>query len=161
MPTQPLSQTFWYQVRIQEAEFSLGDEEQQLRQHAHNAGALVAFQGMVREWDCTPAVQALFLEHYAGVTEAEIERIVRLAAERWALSAAQVIHRVGLLRASEPIVLVMVCAEHRAEAFWAAEFIMDYLKTQAPFWKREHRADGSEQWVSAKTSDQQASERWS
>ena len=71
------------------------------------------------------------------------------------------IHRVGLLHASEPIVLVMVCAEHRAEAFNAAQFIMDYLKTQAPFWKREHHADGSEAWVEAKASDQQASERWS
>ena len=95
------------------------------------------------------------------MTESEIERIIDEAAARWPLSVVQVIHRVGLLHASEPIVLVMVCAEHRAEAFNAAQFIMDYLKTQAPFWKREHHADGSEAWVEAKASDQQASERWS
>ena len=151
----------WREVRIQTQAFQLGVEEPRLREHAHNAGALVAFQGMVRELDCAQSVQSLFLEHYDGVTESEIERIIDEAVVRWSLSAVQVIHRVGLLHASEPIVLVMVCAEHRAEAFNAAQFIMDYLKTQAPFWKREHRADGSKAWVEAKTSDQQASERWS
>lgn len=151
----------WREVRIQTQPFSLGKEEPRLRAQAHNAGALVAFQGMVREFDHAQSLHALFLEHYDGVTESEIERIIDEAAARWPLSAVQVIHRVGLLHASEPIVLVMVCAEHRAEAFNAAQFIMDYLKTQAPFWKREHHADGSEAWVEAKASDQQASERWS
>lgn len=151
----------WREVRIQTQPFSLGEEEPRLRAHAHNAGALVAFQGMVREFDHAQSLSALFLEHYDGLTETEIERIVDEAAARWPLSAAQVIHRVGLLHASEPIVLVMVCAEHRAEAFNAAQFIMDYLKTQAPFWKRELHANGSEAWVEAKASDQQASERWS
>ena len=156
-----VSSPIWREVRIQTHEFSLGEEEPRIRQYAHNAGALVAFQGMVREFDQAQSLQALFLEHYEGVTEAEIERIMDEAATRWPLLAAQVIHRVGLLHASEPIVLVQVCAEHRAEAFSAAQFIMDYLKTQAPFWKREHRTDGSEAWVAAKNSDQQASERWS
>lgn len=153
--------TCWREVRIQTQPFSLGEEEARLRSHAHNAGALVAFQGMVREFDHAQSLRALFLEHYDGVTESEIERIIDEAAARWPLSAVQVIHRVGLLNASEPIVLIMVCAEHRAEAFSAAQFIMDYLKIQAPFWKREHHADGSETWVETKASDQQASERWS
>ena len=153
--------TCWREVRIQTQTFSLGEEESRLRAHAHNAGALVAFQGMVREFDHAQSLHALFLEHYDGVTESEIERIIDEAAARWPLSAVQVIHRVGLLNASEPIVLIMVCAEHRAEAFSAAQFIMDYLKIQAPFWKREHHADGSETWVETKASDQQASERWS
>ena len=151
----------WREVRIQTQPFSLGEEESRLRAQAHNAGALVAFQGMVREFDHAQSLHALFLEHYDGVTESEIERIIDEAAARWPLSAVQVIHRVGLLNASEPIVLIMVCAEHRAEAFSAAQFIMDYLKIQAPFWKREHHADGSETWVETKASDQQASERWS
>ena len=151
----------WREVRIQTQPFSLGEEESRLRAQAHNAGALVAFQGMVREFDHAQSLRALFLEHYDGVTESEIERIIDEAAARWPLSAVQVIHRVGLLNASEPIVLIMVCAEHRAEAFSAAQFIMDYLKIQAPFWKREHHADGSETWVETKASDQQASERWS
>ncbi len=153
--------TCWREVRIQTQPFSLGEEEPRLRSHAHNAGALVAFQGMVREFDHAQSLRALFLEHYDGVTESEIERIIDEAAARWPLSAVQVIHRVGLLNASEPIVLIMVCAEHRAEAFSAAQFIMDYLKIQAPFWKREHHADGNETWVETKASDQQASERWS
>ena len=155
-----VSPPIWREVRIQTHEFSLAEEEPRIRQNAHNAGALVAFQGMVREFDHAQSLQALFLEHYKGVTEAEIERIMDEAATRWPLLAAQVIHRVGLLHASEPIVLVQVCAEHRAEAFSAAQFIMDYLKTQAPFWKREHRTDGSAAWVAVKDSDQQASDRW-
>ena len=150
----------WREVRVQPQTFSLGAEEPRIRQYSHNAGALVAFQGMVREFDQAHSLRALFLEHYEGVTEAEIERIIDQAAQRWPLSAVQVIHRVGLLHAAEPIVLVQVCAEHRAEAFNAAQFIMDYLKTQAPFWKREHHADGTEAWVAAKDSDQQASNRW-
>lgn len=157
--------TIWRAVRVQTELFDLGVEEKNIRTHALNAGALVAFQGMVREFNRydlpnTASITSLFLEHYPTVTENEIERIVDDTSTRWQLSAVQVIHRVGLLHANEPIVLVLVCAEHRADAFAAAQFIMDYLKTQAPFWKREHHADGHAHWVVAKTSDAEAQARW-
>lgn len=132
----------------------------------------MAFQGMVREFETlhtiqnestassTKSVSGLFLEHYPGVTEQEIERIMRQAHERWPFSAMKVIHRVGHLGLHEPIVLVLVFAEHRAQAFAAAEYVMDYLKTQAPFWKKEVFSDESTAWVEAKDSDTQAAERW-
>ena len=155
--------SFWQKISIQTSTFDLGVEEAALRQHAGDAGALVAFQGMVREFDhgiADERVTGLFLEHFPEVTEHEIERIVHEAAQRWALTAARVIHRVGALQANEVIVLVIVCARHRRDAFAAAEFIMDYLKTEAPFWKHEQRADGQHAWVEAKTSDAHAAQRW-
>lgn len=155
----------WREVRVQTELFDLGVEEKNIRAHALDAGALVAFQGMVREFNRydlpnTASITSLFLEHYPSVTENEIERIINQASTRWQLSAVQVIHRVGLLYANEPIVLVIVCTEHRTDAFAAAQFIMDYLKTQAPFWKREHHADGQAHWVEAKISDANAQTRW-
>lgn len=157
--------TLWRKVRVQTELFDLGVEEKHTRTNAPNAGALVAFQGMVREFNRydlpnSSHITSLFLEHYPTVTENEIERIIDDANAHWQISAVQVIHRVGHLQASEPIVLVIVCAEHRTDAFAAAQFIMDYLKTQAPFWKREHHADGCTHWVTAKISDAQAQARW-
>lgn len=154
---------FWRDVRIQTQAFDLGEEERDIRQYARDAGALVAFQGMVREFDHGEAdtrVERLFLEHYPEVTENEIARIIDEAANRWPLSAARVIHRVGELHAADVIVLVLVCARHRHDAFAAAAFIMDYLKTQAPFWKKEHWANGEQHWVQAKTSDTEAAQEW-
>lgn len=147
-------------VVVQEAGFSLADEEAALRREAGDAGALVAFQGMVRGHDEAVPLAALRLEHYPGVTEDEITRIAEQAARRWLVSSCRVIHRVGRLTVGEPIVLVLVAASHRRDAFAAAEFLMDYLKTEAPFWKREEFVDGHTRWVEAKASDDAARERW-
>ena len=150
----------WLQVTVQEQPFDLGQEEQALRQQAGDAGALVAFQGMVRAHDKSHPLAALHLEHYPGVTEAEIERIARQAAERWPVSACRVIHRVGRLLPGDGIVLVVVASAHRQASFAAAEYLMDYLKTEAPFWKREEFPDGAQHWVPAKSSDDAARARW-
>lgn len=147
-------------VTIQQARFDLGDEERALRRDAGDVGALVAFQGMVRSGDEAIPLAALYLEHYPGVTEAEIRRIAAQAAARWPISACRVIHRVGSLAGGEPIVLVLVAAGHRGAAFAAAEYLMDYLKTEAPFWKREDFVDGSRRWVEARASDDAACSRW-
>lgn len=147
-------------ISIQTGGFDLATEEAALRQHAGDAGALVAFQGMVRAHDAAIPLAALFLEHYPGVTEAEIQRIADDAAQRWPLSAVRVIHRVGSLAPGEQIVLVLVASGHRKAAFAAAEYLMDYLKTEAPFWKREDFVDGSRRWVDAKASDDAAAARW-
>lgn len=147
-------------ITIQTAPFDLGAEEAALRAQAGDAGALVAFQGMVRGHDAAIPLAALFLEHYPGVTEAEIRRIAEDAAARWPLTAVRVIHRVGSLAPGEGIVLVLVASGHRAAAFAGAAFLMDYLKTEAPFWKREHFADGSQRWVDVKASDGDAAARW-
>lgn len=155
----------WREVRIQAELFDLGIEEKNIRIHAKNSGALVAFQGMVREFnqpDTTNQsnISSIFLEHYPIITEKEIERVIDEAINRWALQAVQVIHRVGTLHASEPIVLVITCSKHRIDAFHSAQFIMDFLKTQVPFWKREHHADGKSHWVEAKHSDADAQKKW-
>jgi molybdopterin synthase catalytic subunit len=151
----------WQCVRVQTETFDMGAEEKSLRAHAGDCGALVAFMGLVREFDAQDnPVQVLHLEHFAGVTEHAIEQIIEQAQARWDLTAATVIHRVGQLHAHEPIVLVMVASAHRESAFLAAQFIMDVLKTTAPFWKKEQFADGSAQWVNAKDSDANASSRW-
>lgn len=118
---------------------------------------MVSFVGAVRP---EPGLEALRLEHYPGMTEREIARHIDEAAARWPLHAAIVIHRVGELRPGEPIVLVAIAAEHRREAFAACEFLMDHLKTKAPFWKEERLQNGSH-WVAAKSSDEAAAQRWS
>lgn len=151
----------WLSVAVQQAAFDLAAEEAALRCHAGDAGALVAFQGMVRAHDQQAPLAALHLEHYPGVTEAEISRITHQAGARWPVSACRVVHRVGRLRAGEGIVLVLVASAHRRAAFAAAEYLMDYLKTEAPFWKREELADGSTHWVAAKATDDAARRRWS
>lgn len=147
-------------ITVQHERFDLAAEEAALRTVAGDAGALVVFQGMVRGHDNSTPLAALFLEHYPGVTEAEIERIAEDAATRWPVSAVRVVHRVGSLAAGEQIVLVLVASAHRKVAFAAAEYLMDYLKTEAPFWKREDFTDGSSRWVDAKASDSAAAASW-
>lgn len=147
-------------IAIQTQHFSLTQAEQALQQHAGDVGAVVAFQGKVRAHDESVALTALHVEHYPGVTEHEIARIAHATASRWPLSACCVIHRVGRLLPGEEIVLVVTAAVHRQAAFAAAEYLMDALKTEAPFWKREEFSDGHSRWVDAKTSDQTAHARW-
>ena len=125
-----------------------------------DCGAQVRFVGTVRNDARSAPISHLVLEHFPGVTESEIERIVGLACQRWALQKAQVVHRVGRINVGEDIVVVETASAHRKDAYEANVFIMDYLKTQAPFWKQECFTDGSEIWVEAKHSDQQAAERW-
>ena len=148
------------QVRIQTTDFSLAKEEAILSESLTNAGAVVAFVGKVRGHDTEVPLSHLFLEHYPEVTENEISRIIGLASTRWQIDACTVVHRVGNLYPAENIVLVLVAARHRKEAFACAEYVMDYLKTEAPFWKQEHLVDGSATWVEAKASDETAKNQW-
>jgi molybdopterin synthase catalytic subunit len=147
-------------VRIQREDFDLGAEVAALARGDANIGAVVSFTGLCR--DESGRLAALELEHYPGMAEAEIARVAAEAAARWPLSGLLAIHRFGLIRPGEQIVLVIAASSHRREAFAAADFLMDYLKTRAPFWKREHLADGSiGGWVEAKADDDRAVERWS
>ncbi len=155
-----MNSNFWYQINIQTDRFDLGFEEERLISNSHDAGAIVVFQGMVRVFDQAIKLDALFLEHVPIVTEAEIEKIILAAHARWKISACRVIHRVGKVGRNEKIVLVIVAATHRQSAFESSEFIMDYLKTQAPFWKQAFFEDGSNQWVEAKLADDIAAQRW-
>jgi molybdopterin synthase catalytic subunit len=138
-------------IAVQKEDFDLAREVKALAKDPQ-VGAVASFVGVVREVPMT-------LEHYAGMTEREIERIVEQARERWKISDATVIHRYGELAPGDQIVLVAVSSAHRGEAFAACEFIMDYLKTRAPFWKKEHRAEGA-RWVEARAADDEAAERW-
>ncbi|WP_235042451.1 molybdopterin synthase catalytic subunit MoaE [Halomonas profundi] len=122
-------------------------------------GAVVSFTGLVRDFNETPDVTGLTLEHYPGMTERTLEAIGEQAGQRWALNAVRIIHRVGHMQPGDAIVRVLVASAHRREAFEACDFIMDYLKTQAPFWKKEHSAQG-EYWVAERHSDQQDVARW-
>ncbi|MCF7521292.1 molybdenum cofactor biosynthesis protein MoaE [Neisseria sp. ZJ106] len=148
------------EIRIQHEDFDMAQEYRRLLAHTENTGAVVSFCGLVRDRDSDVRLESLFLEHYPEVTENEIARIVSQAAERWPISACTVIHRVGTLSADEQIVLVLAASAHRKAAFAAAEYIMDYLKTEAPFWKKERFSDGLERWVEAKAADQTAAEQW-
>jgi len=143
-------------VRIQTEDFDLSAETALLRAADGHVGAVVSFVGTVRE---SGGVQRMELEHYPGMTEAAIEAMVAAAQSRFGIQAATVIHRVGALAAREQIVAVLVAARHRGAAFQACEFLMDYLKTQAPFWKKEHTAAGA-QWVDAREADDAALARW-
>lgn len=147
-------------IRIQTEDFDLQTEYRALLAQSGNIGAVVCFTGLVRDRDTATPLAHLFLEHYPEVTENEIARIVAAAAERWPLAACTVIHRVGMLPPDGQIVLVLAASAHRKAAFAAAEFIMDYLKTEAPFWKKEIFSDGLERWVEAKQSDQHAAAQW-
>lgn len=147
-------------VAVQQEPFDVVEEEAKLSVEAGHCGALVSFKGVVRGYDTQKELSHLYLEHFPVLTEEEITRIVTIAQERWDFSGCRVIHRVGDLFVGAPIVLVMVAAKHRKEAFHAAEFIMDYLKTEAPFWKKEYFKDGSAQWVAAKASDETQKQRW-
>ncbi len=147
-------------VRVQTADFDVSAELAALRAGDARVGALVTFVGTVRDMNEGALVAEMELEHYPGMTERAIETIVEQARARWPLFAALVIHRVGPLKPMEQIVLVACTAAHRGEAFAACEFIIDYLKTEAPFWKKEQTPDGA-RWVDARVSDDQALRKWS
>lgn len=146
-------------VRIQTQDFDAGYEISQLRNARKDTGAVVCFIGQVRDLNDGDTVSLLTLEHYPGMTEKALEAIVSLAQSRWNIFDSVVIHRVGTLQPTDQIVLVAVSSAHRGEAFKACEFIMDYLKTEAPFWKKEVTNQG-ERWVDAKHTDDDARERW-
>lgn len=151
-------------MRVQREDFDPGAEEARLTTGRRDIGAVVSFVGLCRDED--GALSALELEHYPGMAEAEIVRVAEEALARWPLAGLTAIHRFGLIRPGERIVLVLAAARHRGEAFAAAEFMMDYLKTRAPFWKKAHFADGGHgsndgDWVAARADDDAAAARWS
>ena len=146
-------------VRVQPEPFDTGREIARLHEGASGVGAVASFLGVVRNRNHDRSVGSMRLEHYPGMTERAIEGIVRDAEARWALSAVTVIHRVGELSPGDPIVLVVAASSHRGEAFSACEFIMDFLKTKAPFWKKESTPAG-ERWVDTRGSDFEAAGRW-
>ena len=146
-------------IAIQEEDFDIGAECARLRADNPACGALVTFSGLVRDLEQERRVEALILEHYPGMTEASLEKIIHEAEGRWPLLDVTVIHRIGELRPGEQIVFVAVASLHRQAAFAAGEFIMDYLKTRAPFWKK-CRDEKGESWVEARDSDTAASQRW-
>jgi molybdopterin synthase catalytic subunit len=138
-------------ISVQLEDFNLGEEVKAISANS-KVGAVASFVGLVRDVPMT-------LEHYPGMTERAIQKIVDEAKARWQVMDCSVIHRYGALQPNDQIVLVAVASGHRGDAFAACEFIMDYLKTQAPFWKKEQTADGA-RWVEAKVADDQAAERW-
>jgi molybdopterin synthase catalytic subunit len=146
-------------VRVQTADFDIGAEIAALRRADPGIGAIASFIGLVRDRNDGDAVSGMTLEHYPGMTENALEAIVAEAKGRWDIYDAQVIHRVGPLKPCDQIVLVAVTSAHRGEAFAACEFIMDYLKTRAPFWKREATPAGAH-WVDARDADDSAAARW-
>ncbi len=146
-------------VRVQTADFDVGHELALLRGGDRRVGAVAAFIGTVRDVNDDATVATLTLEHYPGMTEKALTAIVDEAKSRWDIVDALVIHRVGALAPADQIVLVGVTSAHRGEAFAACEFIMDYLKTRAPFWKKEATPDGV-RWVDARASDDDAAARW-
>jgi molybdopterin synthase catalytic subunit len=147
-------------VRLQEADFDVGAETAALTSARTDVGAVVAFTGICRGSNAGQAITAITLEHYPGMAEAEIQSHVAAATSRWPLLGVTIVHRYGRLRPGENIVLVATAAAHRHDAFAAAEFLMDYLKTRAPIWKREE-CEGGARWVDAKEGDEGAAERWS
>ena len=146
-------------IRVQQEDFDIGAEIARAKVGRSDIGAIVAFVGAVRDRAGNHAVEEMMLEHYPGMTERELERIEAEAVCRWPLQACLIVHRYGRLQPSDNIVLVLTASEHREAAFRAAEFLMDYLKTRAPFWKRESGPQGS-RWVEADISDDAASGRW-
>ncbi len=147
-------------VRVQQADFDVSDEIAALTRGNESIGAVATFIGKVRAGGQEAPLRSMTLEHYPGMTEAELTRIEAEAAQRFELSASLVVHRVGELVLGDNIVLVITCAPHRGNAFAACEFLMDYLKTRAPFWKKETSADGEGKWVDARESDEETARRW-
>jgi molybdopterin synthase catalytic subunit len=145
-------------VRVQTEDFDIGAEVARLASGRTDIGAVVTFTGTVRAGE--GGVAGMTLEHYPGMTEAELARVETEAARRWPLLGSLIVHRVGRLRPGDNIVLVVTASAHRQAAFAAAEFLMDYLKTRAPFWKKEVGGDGTERWVEARAADDAAAERW-
>ena len=146
-------------VSVQQADFDLSAEVATLRAGDGGVGAVVAFVGTVRDRGNGQAINAMELEHYPGMTEAAIEAMIDEAFRRFELRTVRVVHRVGRLEAQDQIVLVAVSSAHRGQAFQGCEFLMDYLKTQAPFWKKEHTAEGAH-WVDARVADDESLARW-
>jgi molybdopterin synthase catalytic subunit len=146
-------------IRVQTEAFDVNAEIERLRAADPRVGAIACFVGVVRDLNEGASVASMTLEHYPGMTEKALEGIVEQARGRWDLYDVLVIHRVGELRPTDPIVLVVVTSAHRGEAFAACEFVMDYLKTEAPFWKKESTPEGA-RWVDARESDDSARERW-
>jgi molybdopterin synthase catalytic subunit len=147
-------------VIVQPEIFDTGTEITKLCKDRHDIGAVVSFTGLVRDFNDGRAVQSLTLEHYPGMTEKQLEKIELQARERWDLTECLVLHRYGKMDLGEPIVLVITASAHRKNAFAAAEFLMDWLKTKAPFWKLEEDNSGENNWVQERDSDQKAAERW-
>ncbi|MBV1696642.1 MAG: molybdenum cofactor biosynthesis protein MoaE [Hyphomicrobiales bacterium] len=148
-------------VRVQTQDFDIGAEVRALTAGRPGIGAVATFTGLVRGGNSPGDVATMELEHYPGMTEAELARVEAEATARWPLSASLIIHRYGLLRPGDQIVLVIACSAHRHAAFEAAQFLMDYLKTRAPFWKKETTANGEGGWVDAREADDAALGRWS
>ena len=147
-------------VRVQTEDFDLGAEVAILRRGNPKVGAIASFVGVVRDLNEGADVAEMTLEHYPGMTEKALEKIVGEAKARWDIYDVLVVHRVGTLKPTDQIVLVVVASAHRGEAFQACEFLMDFLKTRAPFWKKEKTPEGG-RWVEARTTDDAAAERWS
>lgn len=146
-------------ISVQTHDFDIGREVEDLRVADGGIGAIVTFSGLVRDYHDGHEVSGLFLEHYPGMTENSLRDIATQARARWSLRGITIIHRIGELRAGDQIVFVAVASSHRSDAFAAGEFIMDYLKTRAPFWKKSLQSDG-EHWVDARDSDESAAARW-
>ncbi|MCL6556491.1 MAG: molybdopterin synthase catalytic subunit MoaE [Burkholderiales bacterium] len=146
-------------VRVQQADFDVGAELARLRADRRDIGAIAAFVGLVRDMSEGSEVREMVLEHYPAMTQKALEEIVAEARRRWDIADALVIHRVGRLLPADQIVLVAVSGAHRGDAFAACEFIMDYLKTRAPFWKKEQTPAGA-RWVEARETDEAAAARW-
>ena len=144
-------------IRVQEAAFDAGAELNGFTARVSGAGAVVSFSGIVR--DLEGGLSAMEIEHYPGMTEKALQAIAEEAVSRWSLADVLVIHRYGRLAVGEPIMMVATAARHRADAFAAAEFLMDYLKSRAPFWKKEVTADGAD-WVAQRDEDEAALRRW-
>ena len=147
-------------VRVQREDFDVGAEVRRMAEANHDVGAVVTFTGTVRGHAKGRAITSMTLEHYPGMTERELKRIEADAHRRWTLAGSLIVHRFGDLLPGDNIVLVVTASPHRQAAFEAAEFLMDYLKTRAPFWKKETTADGPGEWVDAREQDESAVTRW-
>lgn len=148
-----------FTVQVQHEPFDAGALIQMLSSNP-SSGAVASFVGLVRNYGDHTDITALELEHYPGMTEKALQDLLDEARQRWPLSGAIIIHRVGRLTLGEPIVVVVTASGHRSDAFAACEFLMDYLKTRAPFWKKEIMSNGQSEWVAAKDSDDTAAARW-
>lgn len=146
-------------ISVQAENFSIGELSEQVRANDASNGAIVTFTGIVRELASGPGLEAMYLEHYPGMTEKSLEQIAEQARQRWQLGNVVIVHRIGRLDLNENIVFIGVGSAHRVDAFAAAQFIMDYLKRDAPFWKKEITVEG-EHWVEAKQSDLNAAGDW-
>ncbi|MFT6556770.1 molybdenum cofactor biosynthesis protein MoaE [Sneathiella sp.] len=147
-------------VIVQHDIFDTGEILRKAVENRTDIGAVVTFTGLVRDFNEGAAVRTLTLEHYPGMTERELEKIETEARSRWDLQECILVHRYGKMELAEPIVLVLTASKHRQDAFEAAQFLMDWLKTKAPFWKLEAGEDGTEDWVSERQSDHTAADRW-